>query len=247
MEAGGYKSPCVIDMESMNIGGDKETTEMKELFELCFEKHQGNWISMQEIKTLILNEGNLFGYLKLEERSGATKLGQKISKYIGRILSEIRLEIYDKKAKGNRQKFLFSKITVVQGNLSTWQKANLSKEKVVQGNLRHSKHKDVNLVNLVNVCTPKSLFQKKTYKEVGKVRNVHKVHIANKPEKTENNPTKVAKVANVAKREGSIKPDEVSYITGETATGYRCTLCREPIEVGPGLCPVCKKKAVAHQ
>lgn len=117
MEAAGYKSPCVIDKESMNIGGDRDTIEMKELFEMCFEEYSDEWITMQTIKDLILDEGNIFGYLKLDDRSGATKLGKKISKFVGRILSDIKLEVDDKKARGSRQKLRFTQTTAKQSDL----------------------------------------------------------------------------------------------------------------------------------
>ena len=109
MEAAGYSNPCIPNEE--NIGtGDNETQEMKQLFELCYERYSNQWIIRDEIKSLILKENkDLLGYYDFDKRSDQTKFGLKIIKYVGRIFSNIKLIVEDDKIRGSRQKYKFTK------------------------------------------------------------------------------------------------------------------------------------------
>lgn len=109
MECAGIGNPCVQDKESLSIGGDVETKEMKELFELCYKEHGDKYIKRSDILDII-KENELFMYLDFQKMSDLTKLGIKLSKFVGRIFSEIRLELKDSSAKGSRREFKFINI-----------------------------------------------------------------------------------------------------------------------------------------
>lgn len=116
MESAGYISPCTPDLEMLALGGDTETKDMKSLFELCHVKKPDAWLTRNEIKDLIQEEG-LFSYLDLDSRGGQTKFGLALTRFIGRILSEIRLSVQDNSVRASRQKYRFSKEVGNHGNL----------------------------------------------------------------------------------------------------------------------------------
>lgn len=110
MESCGYNNPCVPDKEMLALGGDSETKEMKSLFELCYERYPNQWISKADIRNLIINgEDGIFGYLDFNKKSDQTKFGQKITKFLGRVLSGIRLNVKDMSVRASRQEFMFVK------------------------------------------------------------------------------------------------------------------------------------------
>jgi len=109
MEAAGYGSPCVQDKEVLSFGGDNETKDMKRLFEIGFEKHPEGWIKKSDIKRLVIDEEDLFGYLDFTKKSDQTKFGSKLTKFIGRVFSEVRLLVKDTTVRSSRQEFKFTK------------------------------------------------------------------------------------------------------------------------------------------
>ena len=94
-----------------NIGvGDNETQEMKRLFEICYEEYSTQWIKRNEIKNLIIkDDSDLFGYYDFDKKGDQIKFGNKITKYIGRIFSDIKLVVDDVKIRGSRQQYKFIK------------------------------------------------------------------------------------------------------------------------------------------
>jgi len=110
MEAAGYDSPCKKSNEEIGISIDTETDEMKELFELCYNKRKGYWLTKMDIKNLIIDPNeNIMSYMQWENRSSQTKFGIKLNKFVGRILSDIRLIVEDKKIRSSRWKYKFVK------------------------------------------------------------------------------------------------------------------------------------------
>lgn len=108
LESAGIGSPCVPDTESLEIGGDTETAEMKSLFEICYNKVPNQWINRQKILNLISNEdSDLFSYLDFTKNSDLTKFGMKLNKISGRIFSNIRMIIKDTSVKGARREYKF--------------------------------------------------------------------------------------------------------------------------------------------
>lgn len=113
METIGYMNPCLPDSESSSI--DSETAEMKALFELCYAyqtRISKKWIDRNEIIT-IAKEEEIFSYYDLTNSKDVQSFGQKLSKYINRILSDIRLRVENEKVKGIRRKYLFESVTLV--------------------------------------------------------------------------------------------------------------------------------------
>jgi len=109
MEAAGYLSPCVPDAEVVNLGGDSETNDMKALFEGCYDEMGERWVKSQDIKDLVRADADLFGYLDFEKRSDQTKFGNKLVKFAGRVLSDIRLIVKDTSVRKARWEYSFTK------------------------------------------------------------------------------------------------------------------------------------------
>jgi len=108
MECAGYDSPCTPDKESLSLAGDSETADMKLLFELCYEKSPISSLEKKEIVNFIEDE-DIFSYINFDERKGQTNFGLKLRKFIGRVLSDIRLTIEDPSVRVSRQKYIFKK------------------------------------------------------------------------------------------------------------------------------------------
>ncbi len=113
MECAGFGNPCAQDIEILEIGGDVETNEIKQLFEICYNSNPNEFIKRNNIITILSNlNDELFNYLDFTKNSDLTKFGMKLNKYEGRIFSNIRLIIKDKKIKGLRREYKFIKIGV---------------------------------------------------------------------------------------------------------------------------------------
>ena len=108
MECAGYGSPCKRNREDTGISIDSETDDMKELFEKCFEKYAETPIDKHDIKQVLI-ENNIMSYMQWDNRSSQTRFGIKINKFIGRILSDIRMTVQDKTIRSIRWKYVFSK------------------------------------------------------------------------------------------------------------------------------------------
>ncbi|MDD5193896.1 MAG: CHC2 zinc finger domain-containing protein [Candidatus Nanoarchaeia archaeon] len=108
MEAAGYESPCTPDKESILLGGDSETLDMKSLFELCYEKKPDTPLYKGEIRQLIEHE-DIFLYLDFSKRSDQTIFGNKINKFVGRVLSDIKMIVKDSSVRSSRQQYIFTK------------------------------------------------------------------------------------------------------------------------------------------
>ncbi len=110
MESARYDSPCNQDKETLALGGDTETQDMKELFEMCYFKYPNQWITKNNIKGLIMKDDcHLFNYFDFDKRSDQTRFGNKVSKFIGRVLSDIRLVLKDPNVRAARQEIKFTK------------------------------------------------------------------------------------------------------------------------------------------
>ena len=107
MESTGYESPCKPNKE-MALGGDSETIDMKLLFEYCYEEKPDEPLTKQDIKEIIEKE-DIFSYLDFSKKADQTKFGKKIIKFVGRVLSDIRMRVVDNSVRSSRQKYVFSK------------------------------------------------------------------------------------------------------------------------------------------
>lgn len=109
MESAGYGNPCVIDKAIVTVAGDSETTDMKALFELMYERFPDDVIEKKAIVNSAIDAG-LFGYWDLENNRGdQTKFGNLLIKYVGRFLSDITLVDLEPSQRASRKKFSFTK------------------------------------------------------------------------------------------------------------------------------------------
>lgn len=108
MEAAEYDNPCKPDKETLAIGGDNETQDMKSLYELGYERFADEWINKKQIVNLLLSE-EIFSYLDFNEKRDQTKFGMKLKKFLGRVLSDIRLTVQDTSIRSSRYKYKFTK------------------------------------------------------------------------------------------------------------------------------------------
>ncbi len=117
MVASDLGDPCELDKALIGDIGDNETKEMKLLFELCYEKYKDNeekdlWITKSQVKNLIIEreEENIFGYFDFEKKADQIKFGKTFEKYVGRILSDIKLIPLSADCRPSRQKYKFEKV-----------------------------------------------------------------------------------------------------------------------------------------
>jgi len=109
MECAGYDNPCVRDKEMLGVAVDSETSDMKSLFELCFESNGEEWMNKKDIVKLISeSEDSLFSYYDFEKNSDQVKFAKKFDKFIGRIFSDVRLVVDDMKIRASRRKYKFT-------------------------------------------------------------------------------------------------------------------------------------------
>jgi hypothetical protein len=110
MEAAGYDSPCMPEKEMLGLAVDEETSDMKALFEDCYKLYPDKYITKAQIKQIILDSnGDLFVDIDWEKKSDQTNFGITLNKYVGRIMSDIRLSVENPKAKATRRKYMFVK------------------------------------------------------------------------------------------------------------------------------------------
>jgi hypothetical protein len=60
MESCGYENPCKSDKTAI-VSLDSETEEMKQLFEICYKNTPDEWLTKQELRAVIENEGIMSG------------------------------------------------------------------------------------------------------------------------------------------------------------------------------------------
>lgn len=121
MEAADLGNPCVRDeIVTQGIALDPESEEMKLLFENMYEKYPEKWIDKKTIELLIRgSEDTLMPFVNWETKSDQTKFGMKLNKNVGRLFSDIRLVVENKKIRTTRWKYMFTK-----------EKSTFNKEKI---------------------------------------------------------------------------------------------------------------------
>lgn len=120
MEAAKIGNPCKKDKNASNgISVDEETDEMKVMFEHLYEVAADKWLNKTEIKDIIKEDDSIMTYVDWENRSHQTKFGTKIDKFVGRILSNIRLECGNLEIRASRRKYRFMKETATVNNGKT--------------------------------------------------------------------------------------------------------------------------------
>lgn len=127
LEVAKIGNPCVKSGNAFLLATDTETQDMKIFFEIINEVCGDKWINRNEIKEIISNNpDNPFASFNFLDKSDQIKFGIKIDKFVGRILSDIKLTCIQDSHKNSRNKYKFAKETV------TYKKRNLNlKGKVV--------------------------------------------------------------------------------------------------------------------
>jgi len=108
MEAAGYDSPCVPDEGIVSVAGDTETIEMKKLFEECYLRYKDVDIKKVEIQNCI-SGAELFPWLDFSKNDDKVKFGILLTRFEGRILSDIRLEVSKPNDRASRKEYKFTK------------------------------------------------------------------------------------------------------------------------------------------
>ena len=110
MECVDLGNPCVKDKSIQGIGVDEETDEMKHLFEFINEIKPNGWLKKKDIQKYIRDsEDDMFHYIDWDKKSDQIKFGLKLKKFVGRILSDIRLVVKDKNVRSQRWEYKFIK------------------------------------------------------------------------------------------------------------------------------------------
>jgi len=109
MEVAGYISPCKPDEGIVSVAGDTETVEMKKLFEECYAKYKDMDIKKQEILRCV-DDAELFPFLDLNQKSDQMKFSTLLTRYEGRILSNVRFIVTKPSDRTARKEYKFTKI-----------------------------------------------------------------------------------------------------------------------------------------
>lgn len=107
MQTASLGDPCLPDAVADSAGGDETAVDMKTLFQVAHEKWGDRRVELKQILALVTDDesNQLFGWMKLEEKSGQTWFGKQLRRYVGRVVGGILLRIHD--AAKRRQKFSF--------------------------------------------------------------------------------------------------------------------------------------------
>jgi hypothetical protein len=162
MESAGFESPCTRNQESLGLGGDSETRDMKILFEEMYKRKPEQWVLISEIKEVVESCEDIFSNLDFSQKSSQTIFGNKIKKFIGRVFSDITLKINkDINQRASRQEYMFSKKIVekdkskIFGNVGNIGNTQLPKKEDFEEKKEKEKKnfsQNGNLVNLGNLC-----------------------------------------------------------------------------------------------
>lgn len=165
MEAAGYDSPCKKRDDGL-IALDKDTEEMKELFETCYTKYPNKWIDKSQIE---VEAGPIMTSLDLTKRSDQVSFGLKIDKFVNRELSDILLKVDDINKRGSRRKYQFVKnsATLNEPLIKDKFDGNVNKLEKNLENVEEKLIKSGNLGKLGNLCTT-AVSSYSVYKVIGK-------------------------------------------------------------------------------
>jgi hypothetical protein len=173
MECAGYDSPCDKDLESLGVATDSETSDMKALFELCYEHYPETKVDKQQVKELLKdNKDGLFGYINWEDKKDQTKFGIKFNKYVGRVMSDIKLSVVNNNVRSSRWEYVFTK-----------QKQNFDKKAIFGEDFTENIPEIGNLGNLGNVSHHSKHLYSSSCSNTQKVTNVTKVTKTSKQKK----------------------------------------------------------------
>jgi DNA polymerase-1 len=125
--------PCLPQADEAEVGGDRLTRAMKDLFKLCHDAHKEEWLEKAQIYAVVqqnqevVESLDLFGDLSegsAELKSARTKLGLKLRQFVGRVLGGLHLETETSSNRTERAKYRLKPVkdvsdqgSVVVGNV----------------------------------------------------------------------------------------------------------------------------------
>ncbi|MEE4210806.1 MAG: DNA polymerase [Parvularcula sp.] len=112
MHACGLGDPCLKDNdEEGGLTGDTETRDMRALFDAAYQAYPEKWIPRSDIYAIVQDEEDTdwFHWIDLETRSGQTKFGNLLGKFVGRQLGDVRMLWDENEKRARRRKFKFTK------------------------------------------------------------------------------------------------------------------------------------------
>ena len=136
MENAGLGNPCTPNDTADSIGGDRNTREMKVLFELCYERWPETWIYKKQVMDeLQIDDGDfsgLFSWLdwSSDAKSARTRFGSLLDKFKLREFSGIRLEVAEDNTHSTRNQYKWAKGTKNEVKAQNTQKVLENKGKV---------------------------------------------------------------------------------------------------------------------
>ena len=112
MESAGYDP--VVQNDTLNAtSGDRETADMKRLFEIAHEKWGQQWVKkgalFHELKEEEASMSDLFGWINREKAGWRNIIGLLLGKYNNRVLSSIKMEIAEQ-VNASRNEYRFFKL-----------------------------------------------------------------------------------------------------------------------------------------
>jgi hypothetical protein len=111
METANLGNPCKKSKETFSISMDDETEDMKQLFNLCYERKPNEWLGKHDIIEEIKDsKEEIFSYIDWDKMPDQVKFAKKIEKFVGRILDDIKFEAQDLTIRSSRRKYRFIKI-----------------------------------------------------------------------------------------------------------------------------------------
>jgi len=110
MESCNLGNPCVL-YKREDVGGDDETKDMKTVFETMYETFGNKYVLISDIVDKMI-ELKVDAFIEINFHDAIKKrdFSRKITKYIGRELSGIRLVVESKDTQTKRRKHRFEKI-----------------------------------------------------------------------------------------------------------------------------------------
>ena len=108
LEAADIGNPCTKENNIQNVSLDQETDEMIQLFEYVFGEKPNEWLKKSDIKQMVIDsDESIFTYYDWDKRADQTKFGFKLDKFVGRILSDIKLVCEDITIRAARRNYKF--------------------------------------------------------------------------------------------------------------------------------------------
>lgn len=118
MELNYNENPCKMSSDGYNVGFDRGTENMKQLYELCYNLHPNKALSKKELMKICENN-DLFTFFDLAgTRSDQTKFGRLLHRYVDMNFSGVCMTVDDKSNRTTRQNFIFSEIKMEQNDKS---------------------------------------------------------------------------------------------------------------------------------